>query len=482
MTGRQWRGIAVLALPTLLLSLDTSVLFVALPRLSAELGASSTEQLWILDIYSFLLAGFLVTMGAIGERFGRRRLLLAGAAAFGVASILAAYAPTPATLIGARAVLGIAGATIMPSTMALLRSLCPEQRHLNQALGIWFASFTGGMMLGPLVGGVLMESFWWGSAFLLGVPVMVLLLIVGPAALPEFRDREAPRPDLPSLAMSLAAVLLIIHGGKTLAHHGWSATAVAEVAAGVAVALAFVRRQAVLAHPLLELSLFRNRTVATCITVMLGGGVVMAGAELTATLYLQSVLGLTPLQAGLWMLPANAAMAVTALLAPVLARRWPVVHLAGGGLLISAAGMLVITGAGPYDGIGRLVTGLTVATIGLSLPMSLLLGLMLGAVPVDRAGSVASVNETGGQFGIAVGVAFLGSVATAVYRHGLPPGAEPVRESVAAAAGTPFLDVARVAFTDAVHVVGVVGAVLFALMAVLTLRVLRRKPALEPVG
>ncbi|MBL7257618.1 MFS transporter [Paractinoplanes lichenicola] len=473
-TARPWRGLAVLALPTLLLSLDVSVLYVALPRIGADLGATGTEQLWILDIYSFLLAGFLVTMGAVGERVGRRRLLLIGAGAFGVASVLAAYATTPEMLIAARAVLGVAGATIMPSTMALIRTMFTEQRQLNRALGIWFACFMGGSMLGPLVGGALLESFWWGSAFLLGAPIMVLLLIVGPAWLPEFRDRTAPRPDLPSLALSLAAVLPIIHGGKTLAHDGWSLLPLAEIALGVLLAIAFVRRQAVLPHPLLELRLFRNRTVATSLAAMLGGGIVMAGVVLVSSLYLQSVRGLTPLETGLWLVPQNVAMVAGSLLAPALAQRFPTVRVAGGGLVLAAAGLSLLAGAGPQDGIGWLVTGVSVASFGLSMPMTLLLGLMLGSVPPARAGSVASVNETGGEFGIAVGVALLGSLATAVYRDGLPATAFPVREGIAAAAGTPFLDVARVAFTDAVHVIGLVGAGGFALLAALTFRVLRR--------
>jgi DHA2 family multidrug resistance protein-like MFS transporter len=198
---REWVGLAVLALPTLLLSLDVSVLYLALPRLSADLGAGGTAQLWILDIYSFMLAGFLVTMGTLGDRIGRRKLLLIGAAAFGVASVAAAYSTTPGMLIATRALLGIAGATLMPSTMALIRNMFHDPKQLVTAIGIWFGCFMVGMTAGPLVGGLLLQRFWWGSAFLLGVPFMALLLVLGPVLLPEYRDTGAGRLDLASVAL-----------------------------------------------------------------------------------------------------------------------------------------------------------------------------------------------------------------------------------------------------------------------------------------
>src|SRR5215210_4139161 len=218
---REWVGLVVLALPTLLLSLDLSVLYLALPNLSADLGASATQQLWIIDIYSFMLAGFLVTMGTLGDRIGRRRLLLIGAAAFGAASMLAAYSASAGMLIAARAILGVAGATLMPSTMALIRNMFENPRQMGLALGVWFSCFMGGMALGPLVGGILLERFWWGSAFLLGIPFMALLLAVGPVLLPEYRDESAGRLDLRSVALSLAAILPAIYGLKELARHGW---------------------------------------------------------------------------------------------------------------------------------------------------------------------------------------------------------------------------------------------------------------------
>ena len=184
-TRREWIGLAVLTLPTLLISIDVSVLYVALPTLSRELGATSTQQLWILDIYSFLLAGLLVTMGGLADRIGSRRLLLVGGVAFGAMSVLAAYSQSPEMLIAARALLGVAGATLMPSTMALIRHMFPRPEQMGQAISIWLACFMGGMTAGPIVGGALLERFWWGSAFLIGVPVMVLLVLVAPRLLPD---------------------------------------------------------------------------------------------------------------------------------------------------------------------------------------------------------------------------------------------------------------------------------------------------------
>jgi DHA2 family multidrug resistance protein-like MFS transporter len=499
-TAREWRGLAILALPTLLLSLDVSVLYLALPQLSADLGATGTEQLWILDIYSFLLAGFLITMGAVGDRIGRRRLLLIGAAAFGVASVLAAYARTPEMLIAARAALGVAGATLMPSTMALIRNMFPDPRQMGQAIGLWFACFMGGMTLGPLVGGVLLESFWWGSAFLLGVPFMVLLLVAGPRLLPEYRDPTVTRPDLTSVVLSLAAILPLVFGLKSLARDGWAMLPLAAIAAGAVVGAMFLRRQGRLANPLLDLRLFHNRTFSTALGVMLCTGVIMAGTSLVAALYLQTVRGLSPLEAGLWMIPSNIAMVTGSMLAPRIAGRISTVRLIAGGLAIAAAGMAVLTQTGPDSGTGLLVGGLVITMFGISLPMALLMSFLLGSAPPEKAGSAASINEMSGELGIALGIATLGSLGTLVYRHqidgnipaGVPEQAvtDGIATAVAAAqrlpatVATELLDAAGSAYTDGLHVVAGVGAVGFLVLALLAARVLRGTgpaPAEAPV-
>jgi MFS transporter, DHA2 family, multidrug resistance protein len=409
-TRRDWLGLAVLALPTLLLSLDVSVLFLALPNLSADLGANSTEQLWILDIYSFMLAGFLVTMGGLGDRIGRRRLLLIGAAAFGVTSVAAAYATTPGMLIATRALLGIAGATLMPSTMALIRNMFHDPKQMATAIGIWFSCFMGGMTLGPLVGGALLSSFWWGSAFLLGVPFMALLLVAGPALLPEYRDTAAGRLDLTSVALSLGAILPVIYGLKEIARDGWSTASVAAVVAGGLIGAVFLRRQRRLASPLLDLRLFANRAFAGGLATMLATGVVMAGVSLMSILYLQAVRGLSPLHAGLWLIPQNVAMAAGMIATPVLARRIRPAHLMTAGMAVAAAGLLTQTHTDASGGVATVVVGLTLAGLGISPAMALTMNLVLGSAPPEKAGSAASISETSGEFGVALGVAAFGSL------------------------------------------------------------------------
>src|SRR5215207_1098192 len=407
-TRRQWIGLAVLALPTLLLSLDVSVLYLALPHLSADLGADGNQQLWILDIYSFMLAGFLVTMGTLGDRIGRRKLLLIGATAFGAASVVAAYSTSPEMLIVARALLGIAGATLMPSTMALIRNMFHDPRQMAFALGVWFSCFMGGMTLGPLVGGALLESFWWGSAFLLGVPFMVLLLVLGPVLLPEYRDTNAGRLDLTSVALSLAAILPVIYGLKELARNGWEPLPIVSLMVGAAFGVVFAARQRRLTDPLLDLRLFANRAFSTGLGVMLLGGVVMAGASLMATLYLQVVEGLSPLSAGLWLVPQNLAMIAGSLLAPALARKINPAYVMAAGLAIAGLGLLLHTQVDSVGGLGTLVTGLVLSSGGIALPMPLVANLVMRTAPPERAGSAASVMETSGEFGVAMGVATLG--------------------------------------------------------------------------
>ncbi len=496
-TRRDWLGLVVLALPTLLLSLDISVLYLALPHLSTDLGADSTQQLWILDIYSFMLAGFLVTMGTLGDRVGRRRLLLTGAAAFGATSIVAAYATSPGMLIAARALLGVSGATLMPSTMALIRNMFRDPKQMATAIGIWFACFMGGMTLGPLVGGALLDRFWWGSAFLLGVPFMALLLVAGPVLLPEYRDRDAGRLDLSSVALSLAAILPVIYGLKEIARTGWRTAPVVAVVAGTVVGGVFVRRQRRLASPLLDLGLFANRSFRSALATMLATGIVMAGVTLMTTLYLQAVHGLSPLRAGLWLVPQNIAMAAGSMVAPVLARRIRPAVLMAAGLAVAGAGLLVQTRVGPTGGVAPLVVGLTLAGLGIAPAMALTMNLVLGSTPPEKAGSAASISETSGEFGVALGVAALGSLATVVYRahltvpDGTPaPAGHAARQGLTGAItaaqhlpgtlGADLLDDARAAFTAGLTTVAGVGAAVFVGLAVLAAVAFRHVPATGP--
>jgi MFS transporter, DHA2 family, multidrug resistance protein len=493
--SREWIGLAVLALPTLLLSLDMSVLYLALPDLSADLHAGPVQQLWIMDIYGFLVAGFLVTMGTIGDRIGRRRLLMAGAAAFGVASVLAAYSTSPEMLIAARAVLGVAGATLMPSTLALISNMFRDAHQRGVAIAVWMCCFMGGMTVGPLVGGVLLDSFWWGSAFLLGVPVMVLLLIAAPLLLPESRNPDAGRLDLASVALLLATVLPVIYGLKELAQDGWHVGSVVAVVVGAGFGTVFMRRQRTLAHPLLDPALFRNRAFTVALCIGLVGGVVMAGTFLLATLWLQMVEGLSPLQAGLWLVPLNLAMVISTMVAPQLARRVRPAYVMTAGFVIAAVGLLVITQVRSVGGLVVLLAGFSLASIGIALPSALGTGLVISAAPKEKAGAAAGTSEMSGEFGIALGVAVLGSSGAAVYRGQVAVPADvptdaatAARESItgAVSVSSQFPDLlasAREAFTSGLHVAAAVGVVLFAAMALLAVTTLRGvRPTGEETG
>jgi MFS transporter, DHA2 family, multidrug resistance protein len=338
-TRREWIGLAVIALPCLVYAMDLTVLNLAVPALSAELRPSAAQLLWIIDIYGFLVAGFLITMGTLGDRIGRRRLLLIGAAAFGAASAIAAFSRSAEMLIAMRALLGVAGATLAPSTMSLIRNMFHDAHERQFAIGVWIASFSLGSAIGPLVGGVLLEFFHWGSVFLVAVPAMALLLLLGPKLLPEYRDPNAGRLDLLSVALSLAAVLITIYALKRLAEHGPAWSSFALLLAGLGIGVAFVRRQACLAYPLLDLKLFRRPAFSAAMAAYALTCLAMFGVYIFITQYLQLVLALSPLQAGLATLPWALTFVVGSLAAPTLARTLPRLRVMVWGLAAAAVGM-----------------------------------------------------------------------------------------------------------------------------------------------
>ena len=494
-TRREWIGLAVLALPTLLISIDVSVLYVALPTLSRDLGASGTEQLWILDIYSFLLAGLLVTMGGLADRLGSRRMLLVGGTAFGAISVFAAFAQSAEMLIVARALLGVAGATLMPSTMAHIRHMFQRPEQMGQAISIWLACFMGGMTAGPIVGGALLERFWWGSAFLMGVPVMALLVLVAPRLLPDSRPLDAASgahalPDAASVVLSLVTLLPGVYALKEIARGGDLAPAVLGLLVAVVAGTTFVRRQRRLADPLVDLALFSDRRFTVGLGTFLVTGVVMAGVSYAAALYLQGVLGLSPLAVGAWLVPQNLVMLAGTLLAPRLDRRFDTVRLVVAGLVVAGAGLLLI-GFLDVDALGLHLVAMVLAAGGVSVPMSLVMNLVMGAAPPERAGSAASLAEMCGELGIALGVATLGSLVTAVYRFVLPgqlPAGTSAADAVQAAQGvssapTELLAAAQHAFTEGYNVVGILGGLALLVTAVAAFRVLAApdEPA-EPTG
>lgn len=427
--AKQWLGLAVLALPTLLLSLDITVLHLGVPRLSEDLRPTSNQLLWIIDIYGFMIAGFLVTMGSLGDRVGRRRLLLLGAAAFGIASVAAAFSTTPEMLIASRAVMGIAGATLMPSTLALISSMFPEPHRRALAIGIWATMFSAGIALGPIVGGALLEQFWWGSVFLLGVPVMLLLLIAGPLLLPEYRDRSAGLPDGVSVAFIIAAMLLVTYGIKEMTVHGFAPLPGAAALVGLTLGFLFIRRQARLRDPLLDLRLFTAPAVRAGLIALLIATFAIGGIYLFLTQHLQLVGGHRPLVSGLLLLPGAAALILTSVMAPLLARRIRPMVIVGTALAVSAVGFVVLAQVSAVgDSIGAqtavILIGFALAYAGIGPVTALATDMVVGSAPAERAGSASALSETSTEIGVSLGIAVMGSLGFALYRAGIPQGSE----------------------------------------------------------
>ena len=420
-TRREWIGLAVIALPCLLYSMDLTVLNLALPAVAADLQPSPVQLLWIIDVYGFLVAGALIPMGTLGDRVGRRRLLLVGAALFGAASVFAAFAKSAEMLILARALLGLAGATIAPSTLSLIRNMFRDPQQRAFAVGIWISSYSVGAAIGPLLGGVLLEFFWWGSVFLLALPLMVMLLAVGPALLPAYKDPNAGRVDLPSAALSLSAVLCVIFGLKEMAQHGIGALSSLAVIVGVALGWIFVQRQKRLADPLIDLALFRAPSFSAALAFYTLGTFVSFGIFVFMTQYLQLVLGLSPLVAGLWTVPFALGFVAGSMLAPRLSRRWGVPGVMAGGLAVAALGYLMVTQVHRAEGAWLVALGMVVQSVGMAPLFTLTNDLIIGSAPPERAGAASGISETASELGGALGIALFGSLATAVYGAALAP-------------------------------------------------------------
>ncbi|MGW6282244.1 MFS transporter [Kribbella sp. NPDC055071] len=481
---KEWIALGVLALPLLLVSMDVSVLYFAVPFISADLGVTATEQLWIFDIYGFVLAGLLITMGSLGDRIGRRKLLIFGAVAFGLASVAAAYAQNPEQLIAARAVLGIGGATLMPSTLALIRNMFHDQAQRSKAIAFWSAVMMGGITLGPVLGGFLLEHFWWGSVFLINTPAMLLLLVLAPTLLPEFKAPTGGRFDLIGSALSLAAVLPVIWGIKELAANGFSTLPVAAIVTGLVFGILFVQRQRTAKHPMLDLSMFRNRAFSGSLAANTVGTLALVGNAVFLTQYLQLVHGLSPFKAALWSLAPSVVVGGAAPLAAVLAGKMDRAYVIGGAFVLAASGYGVLTQLHPDSSLAVVLTGAGLLAAGLVMVMSLVTEAVVGSVDPQRAGSASAVMETCAEFGGALGIAVLGSIGTAAYRSDLPANASgPLREGLPSAtaaathlpgqAADALLNTARHAFTHSFTVVAIVGCVLLlttAVASVLTLR------------
>ncbi|MEV4209467.1 MFS transporter [Nocardia salmonicida] len=479
-TPREWAGLGVLALALLLLAVDATVLDLAVPAISADLAPSTPQLLWIIDVYSFVLAGLLVVMGNLGDRIGRRRLLLIGAVGFGIASALAAWAVSPEMLIAARVLQGVAGATLMPATLGLIRSMFQDARQRTMAIGVWSAMAGGGAAAGPLVGGWLLEHFWWGSVFLVNLPVMLVLLALAPLLIPESRDPNPGRFDALSALLSMLALVPVVYAVKETAAHGPTVSALLVGLVGVISAVLFVRRQRRLTDPMLDLRLFELPRFRVAVFTNLLAVFALAGVLFFGSQYLQLVLGRTPLQAGLLMLPGLAASVLGSLAAALLVRRWRATVVLAGALVVTALGTAAFLAVDVVSGAEAFVLGFVGIGLGAGVAMTVASDLVVGSAPAERAGAAAAISETAYETGLALGVALLGSTVMAIFRRGLDlsllpddavatasgslSGAVEVAAELPAAVAQEFLSSANQAFVSGIHltVVGIVAVLLFA--------------------
>jgi DHA2 family multidrug resistance protein-like MFS transporter len=494
MSRRRWLALTALCLPALLIAMDLSVLYLAVPKISAALDPSPAQLLWIADSYGFLLAGLLIPMGALGDRIGSRRLLQIGAAAFGVLSVVAAYAAHPGLLIAARAALGVAGATLAPSTLALIGRLFPDKTQRSRAIGVWATSLSVGGALGPLAGGVLLKHFWWGSVFLIAVPVMVLLVATAPLLLPEHRDEGADRIDVASVLLGLVGILGVMYGIKELGQGAHVLPSSAAIATGIIAGHAFVRRQLRLREPVVDVRLFREPPLALALVANTVGFFLVLGITLQTDQQLQLVAGLDPLETGIATVPMFIVFILGALASPTIMARVAPAPAMAGGFVVAAAGLIVLVTAGPDSAaVWPIIVGQVILAAGLAPIFPLVTNLVLAASPPDRSGAASGLAETTTEFGGAAGIALLGILTSIVYRAQLDlPAAIPtstgtaVRDSIGSATNSAgeldhalaasVLYASRSAFTDGVHAAAIGGAAVAIVMAVTAARTLRRDP------
>ncbi|MFJ8281704.1 MFS transporter [Streptomyces griseoviridis] len=474
----RWLALSVLVLAVLLVAVDATVLGLATPYISEDLEPTGTQLLWIGDVYSFVIAGLLVSMGSLGDRIGRKRILLIGATAFGGLSVLNAYAATPEMLILARALLGVAGATLMPATLALIRNLFHDPRERSLAIGIWGAAASAGTAVGPIVGGFLLEHFWWGSVFLINLPVMAVLVVVGVKLLPESKNANPGPWDLASVALSLVGMIAVVYAVKEAATHGFAWATLAIGVLGAAALYWFVRRQLTLPTPLLDMRLFRNRGFSGAVLADLLTIFGLAGLVFFLSQYLQLVQGRRPFEAGLAELPAAVGAVVAGLVAGRAARRFSVRSVVAGGLAAIGLALGALTTLDQSTGYPVLGAALLVVGVGAGFSFTVTADVILSTVPTEEAGSASAVSETAYELGAALGIAVLGSIVTGVYRGfpspaGTPESAhESLGGAVEAAAGLPagpaeaLLTSARQSFVDGLSLAAGAGAVVLLATAV----------------
>ncbi|MFI6229597.1 MFS transporter [Micromonospora echinospora] len=486
--ARQWAALGALTLAVTLLAVDGTVLALAMPALTADLGATSTEVLWIGDAYSFALAGLLISMGTLADRIGRRRLLLIGVAGFGLASLAAAFAPTAGWLIAARVLLGVAGATLMPSTLSIVRNVFTDPAQRTRAIAVWSAGASGGAALGPLVGGVLLEHYWWGSVFVINLPIMLLVLISVALLVPESRNPAAARFDLVSAVLSVAAIVPLVWAVKHTAKSGVDPAGLLAAALSVGAALVFVRRQRTLRTPLVDVTLFARPAFTGTILVSLITIFAFSGLLFFFSQYLQLVRGHSPLEAGLRELPATLASIAVVVVAVRIIARLGVGRALAAALLVAAAGLGVLAVTEGAAGYAGLAAGLILVGLGIGMAFTASTDAILSAVPRERAGAASAISEMSYELGVALGIALLGTLHMALYRAGLPdlsgltvPARAAVTDSLAAGTqalagtgeqGAQVLAAARDAFAHGMQITSAIAAVLLVVSALIAWKVI----------
>ncbi|NLB47419.1 MAG: MFS transporter [Microbacteriaceae bacterium] len=496
--ARRWAALTVLVGAILLLAIDGTVLYLAVPSLTEDLSPTANQILWIGDIYSLAIAGLLVTMGNIADRVGRKKLLLIGSAAFGLASALAAFAPTAEVLIAARLLLGIAGASLMPSTLSLIRNIFTDPVERTRAIAIWSASAAAGIALGPLVGGVLLEHFWWGSVFLINIPVMVAMLIFGGWLLPESKDPHPGPFDLVSSALSMLAIIPIVYAIKQVAGGTFGVDSVIALIIGMVSAWLFARRQRRSTSPMIDLALFRNPSFSGAVLVNFISVFALTGVLFFFSQYLQLARELSPLQAGLAELPIALAGMLAIAAVGVLLRRLGLGRAIAASMIAAAIGLalLSLVEHGPLFWV---IVVLIPLGLGIGIAETLSVDAVVSAVRPEKAGAAASISETAYELGVALGIALLGSLMTVLYRWHLvlPAGTDPSLEAAAEDSlgsavhvlppNSASLDAARDAFVTAMQTTTLIASALLALAAFVAWRFIpsdRRgtTPATEPHG
>ncbi|GAB3520499.1 MFS transporter [Arthrobacter monumenti] len=491
---REWLGLLVLMLPVVLVAADNTVLSFAIPSISLALNPSGTELLWIIDVYSLVLAGLLVPMGSVGDRIGRRRLLLIGSAGFGVVSVLAAFVPSGEMLIAARAVLGFFGAMLMPATLSLIRNMFTDATQRRTAVAIWAAGFSSGAALGPIAGGFLLEHFWWGSVFLMAVPVLIPLLVLAPFFVPESRDPSPGPVDPISIGLALLTMAPVVYGIKAVAVDGASAASVAPIAVGLIFGVLFVRRQLHRRIPMLDVRLFRNPVFSGALAANLLSIFSLVGFIFFLSQHLQLVAEQSPVEAGLTMLPGLALTILAGLAVVPVVRRIKPSYVVAGGLLLNAAGYYVVLSTGDQGGVHGVMAGFMILGAGVGAAETISNDLILSSVPATKAGAASAISETAYELGAVLGTAILGSIVTAAYQLNVTipaglsgpdqlvagetlGGAIDVAGSLPSGPGHALLESAKAAFDSGVATTAAIGVALMVSAAVIVLLTLRSTKA-----